>query len=203
MCKIRQCTIQKETHRIFTWKLLIGKTTLRRRRIHYNSQVTRITEIICQCQVLGLTGRKKIQNFSLLLRRRYIYAWLISMPESGWYGRDHRNRMICICWFVITAVITSAWLLGLHVKKSASIHNYLRWRALLVMNAGKDQAVTVGEDHGWSVTMVALCRIEVFRIEEALGWFGTSELIVLGAKSDFNVDQTGSGWIWNDGVSYS
>ena len=90
--------------------------------------------------VLGLIGRKKdpqIQKFPSRWKKKYIYVWLIIVLGSGWYGRDPRNRIICTCWFVVTAVITGTWLLGLHARKSTSIHNYPGWRAWHVMNVGK------------------------------------------------------------------
>ena len=37
---------------------------------------------------------------------------------GGLYRRDLRNRVICTCWFVVTTVITSAWLLGLHMQRN-------------------------------------------------------------------------------------
>jgi len=45
--------------------------------------------------------------------------------EADKYGRDPHNHKICTCQFVVMVIITDAGLLGLHVEKSVTIHNYL------------------------------------------------------------------------------
>ena len=56
------------------------------------------------------------------------------MHEGGWYERDFSNRMICMCRFVVMAIIIDAALLRLHAENLALIHNYPAWRALHIMN---------------------------------------------------------------------
>ena len=70
---------------------------------------------------------------------------------------------------------------------------------------GRSDCITVDEDQGRYVVMVALAELK------SLEWWGLRgdlehrsyrDESILGAKSDFNVDQTGSGRMWSDRVSW-
>ena len=75
-----------------------------------------------------------------LHRMRSIYAWLSCWCGADGYERDPYNRTICTCRFVVTVVITTISLLGLHARKLAYVHNCPYWGVLHVMNLEEGKA---------------------------------------------------------------
>jgi len=90
--------------------------------------------------VLGLSGIRKASSL-LIGGESLLISGQTSVHGGGWYGCDPRNRMICMCKFVVTVVIVGTGLLRLHAEKSVFIHNCLGWRAFHVMNVWENQAV--------------------------------------------------------------
>jgi len=54
--------------------------------------------------------------------------------ETDGYERDPRNHTIFTCQFIVTTMIISVGLLGLHSEKSATVHNCRRWRGYMNMD---------------------------------------------------------------------
>ena len=108
--------IEKERHKIFYVETQIRKNHKDEKN---NPLVTGFTEMICQSLSVEIFLSKGKGNFFVKRKRkspshwRSIYTWLLCVPEGGWYGRDPRIYMICMCRLVVTAMIINAWLLGL------------------------------------------------------------------------------------------
>jgi len=64
-------------------------------------------------------------------------------------------------------MIIGAGLLGLHIEKSATVHNCSRWCYTLWMWR-KVSYVTISRDQGWFFAGAGWFGVEIFRMERAL-----------------------------------
>ena len=100
--------------------------------------------------MMGLIGRR--EDPEVLLKSLFSLKKKVYLCLTGFYvwkqmvWCDSHNRMICMCWFIATVVITGAWLLRLHAKKFAFVYNCARWRALHIMNVEEDQAAQLSAE---------------------------------------------------------
>ena len=126
-----------ETHDFLSENSNREKITERKRRFHYNSQVTRIigNSLVCLSVTIDWK-RRRTNNPFFCWRKMSTYTELSAWRWMGCW-LDLHNCTIDTWWFIVTVVIIDTGLWESHAGNLIAVHNCSRWEVLHFMNMGE------------------------------------------------------------------